>query len=120
MDGDVLARGNLDYLFELSVNGILKENVVTAGRTEPANGGFFMLAPKEGASDRIMAIIRDKESRGSKMPYPHWNETVGWGHMFGDGDYAELVTGQKYQNWGFYGAFADQGTFLFSCRWKCI
>jgi hypothetical protein len=109
MDGDVMARGNLDYLFDLSMKGVLKKNVVTAGKTEPANGGFFMLTPSEGARDRVMAIIFDKEKRGSNLPYPHWDEVIGWGHVFGEKDYAEFVNGKKKDKWDFYGAFADQG-----------
>jgi hypothetical protein len=109
MDGDVMARGNLDYLFDLSMKGVLKKNIVTAGNIEPANGGFFMLAPSEGARDRIMAIILDKERRGATLPYPHWDEEIGWGHRFGDNDYAEFVDGERKDKWDFYGAFADQG-----------
>ena len=109
MDGDVLARGNLDYLFDLSVRGILKRNIVTAGKTEPANGGFFMLAPTNNATDRMMAIIRDKEARGKKLPYPHWDENVGWGHEFEEGDFARFKNGRRVDKWNFYGAFADQG-----------
>jgi hypothetical protein len=109
MDGDVMARGSLDYLFNLSIKGVLKKNIVTAGKTEPANGGFFMLTPSEGARERVMAIIFDKEKRGSNLPYPHWDEEIGWGHVFGENDYAEFVNGKKKDKWDFYGAFADQG-----------
>ena len=109
MDGDILARGNLDYLFDLSVRGILKRNIVTAGKTEPANGGFFMLAPTDNATGRMMAIISDKEARAKKLPYPHWDETVGWGHKFEEGDFARFKNGRKIDKWNFYGAFADQG-----------
>jgi alpha-N-acetylglucosamine transferase len=42
MDGDVMARGSLDYLYYLSMNGTLPENVVVAGITEP-NGCVVML-----------------------------------------------------------------------------
>ena len=109
MDGDVMTRGSLDYLFDLSMKGVLKKNVVTAGKTEPANGGFFMLTPSKGASERVMAIILDKEKRGSDLPYPHWDEEIGWGHTFGENDFAEFVNGKKKDKWDFYGAFADQG-----------
>jgi hypothetical protein len=110
MDGDVMARGSLDYLFDLSARGILKRNIVTAGKTEPANGGFFMVSPSDDASDRIMAIIRDKEERGKQLPYPHWDEDIGWGHKFEEGDFARLNNGRQFNKWSFYGAFADQGT----------
>ena len=110
MDGDVMARGSLDYLFDLSVRGILKQNIVTAGKTEPANGGFFMVSPSDNATDRIMAIIRDKEERGKQLPYPHFDEDIGWGHKIEEGDFARLNSGRQYDKWNFYGAFADQGT----------
>jgi lipopolysaccharide biosynthesis glycosyltransferase len=113
MDGDVMARGSLDYLYHLSMNGTLCENVVVAGKTEPANGGFFMLAPKADSLDRIMKIIRQKEERGAAMEYPHFNRTIGWGHIFGgenNKDYwQKIVSTQKMTEWKFHGDFADQG-----------
>ena len=110
MDGDVMAVGNLDYIFELSVAGVLKENLVFAGTTEPANGGFFMLSPKIDAEDRIHEIINGKEARGARIPYPHWDTTVGWGHEIEQDDYWQLLNRrQKKTEWDFYGAFADQG-----------
>lgn len=109
MDGDVLARGSLDYMFELSVLGVLKKNVIMAGQREPANGGFFMVEPGEGAWERIISIIANKEERGANMPYPHWDEKKGWGHAFDENDYYELINNKKNNTWNFYGAFADQG-----------
>jgi hypothetical protein len=115
MDGDVMTRGNLDYLFDLSMKGVLKKNIVTAGKSEPANAGFFMLTPSKGATERIMAVIYDKEKRGSNMPYPHWDEEIGWGHVFSENDYAEFLNGKKTNKWDFYGAFADQGKVKTDC-----
>lgn len=110
MDGDVMTRGSLDYLFDLSMRGVLKENLVFAGVTEPANGGFFMVAPKEGSTDRIHDIISEKETRGAKLPYPHWDVSVGWGHVIEAGDRWQFINKRKNQTtWEFYGAFADQG-----------
>jgi hypothetical protein len=109
MDGDVMAVGNLDYLFDLSMRGILKENLVYAGLTEPANGGFFMVAPKADARDRIMKIIQNKEDRCAKLPYPNWDAKIGWGHPMEDDDWFELMSDVKRRDWDFYGAFADQG-----------
>ena len=109
MDGDVVARGSLDYLFDLSVRGVLKRNIVLVGQSEPASGGFFMVSPNENALNRIMAIIRDKEERGKKLPFPHWDEDIGWGHRFEKGDFARVHSGRQYIKWDFYGAFADQG-----------
>jgi alpha-N-acetylglucosamine transferase len=59
-DGDVMLRGSLDYLCELSMAGILQKNVVFAGRMEPANGGLFMVQPtnhsREGIARRVIAV----------------------------------------------------------------
>lgn len=110
MDGDVMAMGNLDYLFELSVKGVLKENVVFAGTTEPANGGFFLVTPKNDSTKRIRTIIASKEERGSKLPYPHWDNAIGWGHELEDGEYIQLLNERKKltgeEAWNFYGSFA--------------
>jgi hypothetical protein len=109
LDGDVMARGNLDYLFELSTRGVLKENVVMAGREEPANAGLFILAPHEGGYERIQELIREKEERGRALPYPHWDEDIGWGHKIEDPDWHELITGAKGTKWDFYCSYSDQG-----------
>lgn len=100
----------MDYLFELSMKGVLKENLVIAGKSEPASGGIFILAPKEGSWDRILEIIREKEARGRALPYPHWNATLGWGHALEEGDDMEFLDPTKNnKTWLFYGAYADQG-----------
>jgi len=104
-----MTRGNMDYLFDLSIQGKLQENVVFAGKTEPANGGTFMVAPKEDSWDRLLDIIQKKEERGAMLPYPHWNETIGWGHVIEENDYWETFSKSKSQSWNFHGSFADQG-----------
>lgn len=109
MDGDVLPRRNIDYLAELSIAGVLKKNVVIAGRQEPANGGFFMISPREGAYERIQELIDQKNERGRKLPYPHWDPIVGWGHKFEEPDYWEKITAVRSTRWDFHGAFVDQG-----------
>jgi alpha-N-acetylglucosamine transferase len=46
MDGDVMPIASLDYLFEMSdgENATLKENLITAGKMEPANAvSLFLL-----------------------------------------------------------------------------
>jgi hypothetical protein len=108
-DGDVLVRGSLDYLYDLSMAGVLKENLVMAGTSEPANGGFFMLKPSNTAVDRIRNIIHDKEARGAQLEYPHFDRKVGWGHVFEGTDSFEFIRHRKASEWAFHGDFADQG-----------
>lgn len=109
MDSDVMAKANLDYLFDLSMQGLLKDSLVIAGKHEPASGGFFMVAPRAGDWERILQVIREKEERGRNLPYPHFDNVTGWGQPFVDGDFFELPNGYRSNQWNFYGAFADQG-----------
>ncbi len=104
MDGDVLPLGNLDLLFELSMNGTLQENVVMRGLYEPANGGFFLVKP--GTLEDIQRVIEWREEMALELPYPHFDPDMGWGH-----ELASPWLAQKEQgtNWTFLAAFADQG-----------
>lgn len=70
IDGDVMPLNNMDYLFELSdgPNAVLKPNVVLAGSTEPANGGFFMFQPNNTAYKemrQLMLNLGPEAGRGS-------------------------------------------------------
>lgn len=128
MDGDVMPTGNLDYLFELSdgPDAILKPNLVITGSQEPANGGFFMLAPGEGELEEINEIIHQREVKAQSLPHPYFDEVEGWGH--------EILPPDKWDrlkdsgtNWTFWAAFADQGllyhwvcTLLYSIDYHCI
>lgn len=109
LDSDVMVRGSLDYLFTLSKNGELKRNVIFADEYVPAAGSIFMVTPKEGNWDRVLELVREKEERGSSLPMPHWDETVGWGQKFVDGDAYELLGGKKDSSWDFLGASSDLG-----------
>jgi hypothetical protein len=138
LDGDVVPLVNLDYLFELSdpadtsTPTVLMENVVVAGSQEPANGGFFMLAPHAGALQQINRIIQTreehsrnnkhtsnnndnkslpKESRKQKLD-KHFDPVQGWGHAIDPttGDAGWVTNGRPAgTNWTFWAAFADQG-----------
>ena len=67
MDGDVMPFCKLDYLFNLSEpemgTPLFKENVLLAYTSEPAHGGFFMLAPKAGHYQQLQSIIEKQEKR---------------------------------------------------------
>jgi hypothetical protein len=107
LDGDVTLRNNIDYLFDWSIRGLLKENVILRGITEPANAGLFMLSP--GGYDTIQSIIYDTEERGREMMYPYWDETVGWGSIISTSDPWISLTDTTGTKWNFYGAYTDQG-----------
>lgn len=102
MDGDVLPLTNLDYLFDLSMEGVvLKRNLVVAAPQSPSNGGFFMLAPEPGDFERVKAIICERENK----PF---DPVQGYGHTIVPPDKWETrkTTGTEFT---FYGASADQG-----------
>jgi hypothetical protein len=110
MDGDVMPTGNLDYLFELSdgPDAILKPNLVITGSQEPANGGFFMLAPGEGELEEMNEIIHQREIKAQSLPYPYFDEVAGWGHEILPPDKWDRLS-DSGTNWTFWAAFADQG-----------
>ena len=115
MDGDVMPVANLDYLFELSDdnaygpgNSTLKPNLVVAGPYEPANAGFFMLAPEEGDYEHLCQIIERREERAKRLPDTLFDEHEGWGHIIEAPD--EWVSRKnRGMNWTFHFAFSDQG-----------
>ena len=115
MDGDVMPVSNLDFLFELSDdnaygpgNSTLKPNLVVAGPWEPANAGFFMLAPERGDYEHICEIIEKREERIKRLPDKLFDEHEGWGHIIEAPD--EWVSRKnRGGNWTFHFAFSDQG-----------
>jgi hypothetical protein len=109
MDGDLLLRNNIDHYFELSMNGVLKKNLIQKGKSSPVNAGFFMLTPELGGYEAIQKIIQETEARGRKMPYPHWNDTLGWGHVISPDDPWIDGSGRVGTNWTFYAAHSEQG-----------
>ena len=110
MDGDVMPTKNLDYLFEMSdgPNAVLKENVVMQGVWEPANGGFFMLAPNQDDLRLVNSIIQQREEYARTHPYPFFDVVNGWGHTHDPSD-PWLAKSSSGTNWTFLAAFADQG-----------
>jgi hypothetical protein len=105
-----MARNSLDYLFDLSMKGVLKENLLLSTHSEPSNGGFWMMTPHEGDWKRVVEIIGAKEKLGRTLPYPQWDEIQGWGHSFEEhGDSFQYANGSNGTKWNFHGSFADQG-----------
>jgi hypothetical protein len=109
LDGDMMVRSNIDYYFDLSMKGILKENVIQRGGKSPVNAGFFMLTPEPGGYETIQQIIHDSEERYRHLPHPRWNDTLGWGHVIAPEDAWVDGSGRNGTKWNFYGAYSDQG-----------
>jgi hypothetical protein len=115
LDFDVLPKCNLDYVMELSVQGVLMDNVILANKIEPASGGFFVLSPSPNDYMRLQNIIMNVENRSMYMKYPHWDKTDGWGHhiLQEKNDYWVTSKGEKGYSWDWYGVQADQGLLYF-------
>ena len=117
LDGDVMPIGNLDYFFHLSDSGVLKENVVIAGRQEPANAGFFMLAPTEGDYKRIQKRIHEQEMRCVRAGREVFDRKVGWGHVHESGDVWK-ANQREGSSWNFYGSIGDQGLLYYWVKYE--
>jgi hypothetical protein len=109
LDSDIMPFCNLDYLFELSEQGYLKENVVMATYGEPANGGFFLTTPREGDWQRLQQVIIDTSIR--TVEAGAFNYTRGWGHVMGESshDVARMTNHRNVSIWYWYASNADQG-----------
>merc|ERR1719491_112342 len=109
MDGDIMPLGNLDYFFQLSEQGILKENVGMMGKYEPTNGGFWMVKPQN--IERCNTIIQERERKARESEYPFFDPVEGWGHTIIPPDHicTEFACKRQDTNWTFLAAFADQG-----------
>lgn len=109
LDSDIMPFCNLDYLFQLSEEGTLKENVIMATYGEPANGGFFMTTPKQGDWERLQQIIIDTSLR--TVEAAAFNYSLGWGHVMGETphDVARMTNHQNVSIWYWYASNADQG-----------
>ena len=115
-DGDAIPLFNLDYLLELSDEGIFHPTVVMAGPNEPAQGGLFVLQPSWEAFEQLKEIIKG---------WNLWkfNLTSGWGHKFGDISVISKTqdtwetTKEVGHDWSFYGASADQGLLYFFSKY---
>ena len=103
MDSDVMPVCNLDYIFDLSDgrDPILKENLVVAWTKEPANGGFFMLKPGKGEHHQLQSIIENQRQRDQSLPFPHFDETKGWGHQIVPPDSWSTMRGEQRRKWDF-------------------
>ncbi|CAJ1950562.1 unnamed protein product [Cylindrotheca closterium] len=115
LDSDVMPLCSLDYLLELSESGVLKPNVVLAGFTEPASGGFFLLEPGQSYYKELLEIIETREGT------VEWNKTLGWGAVM-DQEWRGIPmkggqTPRHSKVWTFHGDFADQGLLYYWTRY---
>ncbi|KAG7351036.1 glycosyl transferase family 8 protein [Nitzschia inconspicua] len=108
LDSDLMPLCNLDYIFELSMAGQIAPNLGIADGNEPANGGFFMVQPKEGDYDHLQKIILQQKESSKHLPPPRFDTQKGWGHVISGDDQWFSKRGQG-RKWDFYAAQTDQG-----------
>jgi hypothetical protein len=120
LDGDVMPIGNLDYLFDLSQTGVLKENVISsASANDPCNAGFFMLKPEVGGWEKVLEIVRQRELSLKNATHLNirWDEVQGWGHPILPPDSWIGKGGQPSYNWTFSFAYSDQGLLYYYTKY---
>ncbi|KAG7340332.1 hypothetical protein IV203_023875 [Nitzschia inconspicua] len=80
-----------------------------AEQTEASNAGFFLVTPHKGDWSLLQQVIRQKEEKALTLPWPHFNEAEGWGHVITPPDYWRPLNGSKLHRWKWHAVFADQG-----------
>lgn len=120
LDSDIMPMTSLDYLMELSDQGILQEMVVLATQREPANGGFILVTPNATVYQHIQQIIKQWGSKLAKISKGgiYFNQVQGWGHQITGDDQWETNNPLLHgSNWTFYAANADQGFAYHYCKY---
>jgi len=97
LDSDVLPLCTLDYLLQLSQDGILGDTIVHAMYEDPVNAGLFVVTPRRHLHDELLRHWNEFRYATPKPPvdYALWDGTTGSG-------------------WKFYCADSDQGFLLYS------
>jgi hypothetical protein len=114
LDGDVLPLCNLDYLLQLSEEGILQETVLHAMYEDPVNAGLWVVAPSHESYLQVQGLIEQHKEQ-------EWDPNVGWGdgrhnhqhHPSVVDDSYRLWNMQQGSGWKFYCADSDQGLLLY-------
>jgi len=115
LDADILPLVNMDYLMELSLGErpLIKPNFVVATLGEPANGGCFMLEPKEGAYEALLKVVENQRISAQSLSYPYFDRRNGWGHSFKDKGDDWKGTQQVGKMWRWHGSHVDQGLLFY-------
>ena len=109
LDGDVLVLGNLDYLFEKSLSGTFRGNVMVPGKMAPMNGGFALITPGNFSEIKNLVSSKFGDNVGRSM-----DKYAGWGHIMAEDDRWINRDGEiKGHFWDFNGAKVDQGFFYY-------
>jgi hypothetical protein len=101
LDGDVLPLCNLDYLLDLSEQGIFQEHVLHAMYEDPVNAGLWVATPRPGYYAEIERLVQ------------HYQIHQQWGPQSID---YRLWDGKRGSGWDFYCANSDQGLLLYWTR----
>lgn len=114
LDGDVLPMCSLDYLLQLSEDGILEETVLHAMYDDPVNAGLWIATPGKESSTEVKRVIQNQLNQS-------WNPQSGWGGTSALSASSQSVDfrlwdGRNGSGWNFYCADSDQGLLLYWSR----
>ncbi|KAL3905226.1 MAG: hypothetical protein SGILL_009761, partial [Bacillariaceae sp.] len=115
LDSDVLPLASLEYIFELSAQGIFKENMIIGTGTLPMNAGFFMVTPSQEGFQQALDLMEAK--RLYAKTHKKWDAKYGWAgvdYFASDETPPALKNHPKdsgFRAFSWYGADADQGLF---------
>lgn len=97
---NILLLGSLDFLFDLSGQGILKQNLIISGSETPAKSSIFMVSPGRNKWNVLLDRVYYKEEKERKVPEPRFDVELGWNtEPFHDEDYVSFANGTNIKNW---------------------
>jgi len=111
LDADIIPLCRMDYMFEESYrdNGLLEDNVVISGAVAPATASLFLLTPRSGEFERIIALVHQyrRKYNGSLT----FDRECGWGHKIRTRQdrWKAYDMREDGYHWDYTGANADQG-----------
>lgn len=114
LDGDVLPLCNLDYLLQLSEEGVLEETVLHAMYEDPVNAGLWVVKP--GSYPQLQDVLKQRQEQSYQ-----WNPQMGWKGSEASTNGSDAIDyrlwdGETGSGWDFYCADSDQGLLLYWSR----
>ena len=73
-----------------------------------------MVSPKPGELEKLQTIVAKQQERARELPYPHFDENKGWGHVIRPPDKWWTINKQHTRRrWKFVGSHAGTYDVLF-------
>jgi hypothetical protein len=116
LDCDVIPLASIEYIFDLSMKGIFKENMIIATMALPMNAGFFMVTPSEEGFQQALDLIDGLQQYAKDHP-GRFDSVHGWGgiNYFASDETPPALrsqpTNNEFRAFDYYGGNGDQGLF---------